>query len=63
MIIDAGQKKFGAQQCKLCGMVYSSSDPGDNKQHNYYHQRFTDALKFPGLSYDKKLTYCLYLAA
>jgi N-acetyltransferase len=36
-IIDAGQKKFGATQCKDCGIVYQIGDPDDEVSHQKYH--------------------------
>jgi len=36
-IIDAGQKKFGATQCKECGIVYQIGDPDDEMSHQKYH--------------------------
>lgn len=48
LIIDAGQKQFGATTCSSCGMVYSADNPEDNFQHTQFHQRFLDAIKFVG---------------
>ncbi|XP_051265728.1 N-acetyltransferase ESCO2 isoform X2 [Dicentrarchus labrax] len=48
LIIDAGQKQFGATTCSSCGMVYSADNPEDNFQHNQFHQRFLDSIKFVG---------------
>ncbi|CAB1430668.1 unnamed protein product [Pleuronectes platessa] len=48
LIIDAGQKQFGAITCSSCGMVYSADNPEDNFQHSQFHQRFIDSLKFVG---------------
>ncbi|TKS76337.1 N-acetyltransferase ESCO2 [Collichthys lucidus] len=45
---DAGQKQFGATTCSSCGMVYSADNPEDNFQHNQFHQRFLDSIKFVG---------------
>lgn len=39
MIIDAGQKQFGADQCKLCGMVYDPSFGPDNVAHQKFHEK------------------------
>nr|XP_002128351.2 N-acetyltransferase ESCO2 [Ciona intestinalis] len=47
LIIDAGQKKFGATQCKVCGMVYAVDHPHDQHQHKLHHQRFNVILRFP----------------
>lgn len=46
MVIDAGQKHFGAIVCKSCGMVYSSASPEDEAHHVQYHQRFLDGIKY-----------------
>lgn len=48
LIIDAGQKNFGATECSLCSMVYSCNDPGDVAEHTLHHKTFMDALRFPG---------------
>uniref|UniRef100_UPI003AABA3F0 N-acetyltransferase ESCO2 n=1 Tax=Centroberyx gerrardi TaxID=166262 RepID=UPI003AABA3F0 len=48
LIIDAGQKQFGATTCSSCGMVYSADNPEDNFQHTQFHQRFLDSIKFVG---------------
>ncbi|MCJ8743902.1 hypothetical protein PDJAM_G00099960 [Pangasius djambal] len=48
LIIDAGQKQFGATMCNSCGMLYSADSPEDNFQHTQFHQRFLDTIKFVG---------------
>uniref|UniRef100_H3DPB3 Establishment of sister chromatid cohesion N-acetyltransferase 2 n=2 Tax=Tetraodon nigroviridis TaxID=99883 RepID=H3DPB3_TETNG len=48
LIIDAGQKQFGATTCGSCGMVYSADNPEDNFQHNQFHQHFLESIKFVG---------------
>ncbi|XP_049613538.1 N-acetyltransferase ESCO2 [Syngnathus scovelli] len=48
LIIDAGQKQFGAAVCGSCGMVYSADNPEDNFQHEQFHQCLLDAIKFVG---------------
>ncbi|XP_048107112.1 N-acetyltransferase ESCO2 isoform X1 [Alosa alosa] len=48
LIIDAGQKQFGATTCGSCGMLYSADSPEDKLQHSQFHQRFLDAIKFVG---------------
>ncbi|XP_007255474.3 N-acetyltransferase ESCO2 [Astyanax mexicanus] len=48
LIIDAGQKQFGATTCEACGMLYSVDSPEDNFQHTQFHQRFLDTIKFVG---------------
>ena len=54
-IIDAGQKKIGASQCNLCGMVYTVNLPHDQEQHASYHKRFLDNLKFNGWKNERVL--------
>ncbi|KAJ8270690.1 hypothetical protein GJAV_G00118090 [Gymnothorax javanicus] len=48
LIIDAGQKQFGATTCASCGMIYSAESPEDHFQHTQFHQRFMDSMKFVG---------------
>ncbi|XP_029965965.1 N-acetyltransferase ESCO2 [Salarias fasciatus] len=48
LIIDAGQKQFGATVCHSCGMVYSADNPEDNFQHTQFHRRFLDSIKYVG---------------
>ncbi|XP_076612555.1 N-acetyltransferase ESCO2 [Chaetodon auriga] len=48
LIIDAGQKQFGATTCSSCGMIYSADNPEDNFQHSQFHQRFLDSIRFVG---------------
>uniref|UniRef100_A0A8C6UKT5 Establishment of sister chromatid cohesion N-acetyltransferase 2 n=1 Tax=Neogobius melanostomus TaxID=47308 RepID=A0A8C6UKT5_9GOBI len=48
LIIDAGQKQFGATSCSSCGMVYSADNPEDNFQHSQFHQRFLESIKYVG---------------
>ncbi|NWU87900.1 ESCO2 acetyltransferase, partial [Onychorhynchus coronatus] len=48
MIIDAGQKHFGAIMCKSCGMIYSAASPEDEAQHIQHHERFLEALRYVG---------------
>lgn len=45
--IDAGQKNFGAQQCKQCGLLYSVHEPEEEKLHQEYHASM-HILKFKG---------------
>ncbi|KAJ8305814.1 hypothetical protein KUTeg_016359, partial [Tegillarca granosa] len=33
MILDAGQKKWGASQCEVCGMVFAHGSPVDHTTH------------------------------
>nr|XP_045613540.1 N-acetyltransferase ESCO2-like isoform X2 [Procambarus clarkii] len=48
MMIDAGQKKFGAEQCSLCGTVYEVGNPVDEASHNLHHDNFVNSVKFSG---------------
>ncbi|NXV23109.1 ESCO2 acetyltransferase, partial [Cepphus grylle] len=48
MIIDAGQKHFGAVFCKSCGMIYTAASPEDEAQHIQHHERFLEALRYVG---------------
>ncbi|XP_058406431.1 N-acetyltransferase ESCO2 isoform X1 [Diceros bicornis minor] len=48
LIIDAGQKHFGATMCKSCGMIYTASNPEDEMQHVQHHHRFLEGIKYAG---------------
>ncbi|NXL01955.1 ESCO2 acetyltransferase, partial [Mesembrinibis cayennensis] len=48
MIIDAGQKHFGAVVCKSCGMIYTAASPEDEAQHIQHHARFLEGLRYVG---------------
>nr|XP_057934056.1 N-acetyltransferase ESCO2 [Doryrhamphus excisus] len=48
LVIDAGQKQFGATTCSSCGMVYSADNPEDHFQHDQFHQCLLDSIKFVG---------------
>ncbi|XP_045842395.1 N-acetyltransferase ESCO2 [Meles meles] len=48
LIIDAGQKHFGATMCKSCGMIYTVSSPEDELQHVQHHYRFLEGIKYTG---------------
>ncbi|XP_057553795.1 N-acetyltransferase ESCO2-like [Hippopotamus amphibius kiboko] len=48
LIIDAGQKHFGATMCKSCGMIYTASTPEDELQHVQHHHRFLEGIKYAG---------------
>ncbi|NXC77274.1 ESCO2 acetyltransferase, partial [Anhinga anhinga] len=48
MIIDAGQKHFGAVVCKSCGMIYTAASPEDEAQHVQHHERFLEGLRYLG---------------
>ncbi|XP_026555106.1 N-acetyltransferase ESCO1 isoform X3 [Pseudonaja textilis] len=46
LIIDAGQKRFGAISCNICGMLYTASNPEDETQHLFFHNQFISAVKY-----------------
>ncbi|KAM6083172.1 N-acetyltransferase ESCO2 isoform 1-T2 [Chlamydotis macqueenii] len=48
MIIDAGQKHFGAVVCKSCGMIYTAASLEDEAQHTQHHERFLEGLRYVG---------------
>ncbi|XP_004682586.1 PREDICTED: N-acetyltransferase ESCO2 [Condylura cristata] len=48
LVIDAGQKYFGATMCKSCGMIYVASSPEDELQHAQHHHRFLEGVKYTG---------------
>ncbi|NXY81026.1 ESCO1 acetyltransferase, partial [Alcedo cyanopectus] len=48
LIIDAGQKRFGAISCNICGMLYTVSNPEDETQHLLFHNQFISAVKYVG---------------
>ncbi|XP_061452661.1 N-acetyltransferase ESCO1 isoform X2 [Rhineura floridana] len=48
LIIDAGQKRFGAISCNICGMLYTASNPEDETQHLLFHSQFISAVKYVG---------------
>uniref|UniRef100_H0UZ80 Establishment of sister chromatid cohesion N-acetyltransferase 1 n=1 Tax=Cavia porcellus TaxID=10141 RepID=H0UZ80_CAVPO len=45
---DAGQKRFGAVSCNVCGMLYTASNPEDETQHLLFHNQFISAVKYVG---------------
>ncbi|KAI8117306.1 N-acetyltransferase eco [Lucilia cuprina] len=45
--IDAGQKSFGAHQCKQCGLVYTVHEPEEEKLHRDFHASL-HILRFKG---------------
>ncbi|XP_050080141.1 N-acetyltransferase eco [Anopheles maculipalpis] len=45
--IDAGQRVYGAIQCKECGLTYSTHEPEEELFHNNFH-RSQAKLTFPG---------------
>ncbi|CAL4180359.1 unnamed protein product, partial [Meganyctiphanes norvegica] len=48
MMIDAGQKKFGATQCTTCGVLYEIGNPADEASHQAYHDGFVSSVRFTG---------------
>lgn len=48
MMIDAGQKEFGAKQCPTCGLVFELGNPSDETSHRDYHDHLLTALKYTG---------------
>ncbi|XP_018496090.1 N-acetyltransferase ESCO2 [Galendromus occidentalis] len=42
--IDAGQKKFGASECKTCGMVFSQGEAEEEREHQKFHKQMVSAL-------------------
>ncbi|XP_060099894.1 N-acetyltransferase ESCO1 [Heteronotia binoei] len=48
LIIDAGQKRFGAISCSICGMLYTASNPEDETHHLLFHNQFISAVKYVG---------------
>ncbi|KFR06407.1 N-acetyltransferase ESCO1, partial [Opisthocomus hoazin] len=48
LIIFAGQKRFGAISCNICGMLYTASNPEDETQHLLFHNQFISAVKYVG---------------
>ena len=49
-VIDAGQKKFGAEYCLLCDFVYTVGDAEEEKLHNEKHNHAIGIIKFTGWS-------------
>nr|XP_020641359.1 N-acetyltransferase ESCO1 isoform X1 [Pogona vitticeps]XP_020641360.1 N-acetyltransferase ESCO1 isoform X1 [Pogona vitticeps]XP_020641361.1 N-acetyltransferase ESCO1 isoform X1 [Pogona vitticeps]XP_020641362.1 N-acetyltransferase ESCO1 isoform X1 [Pogona vitticeps] len=48
LTIDAGQKRFGAISCNVCGMFYTAANPEDETQHLLFHNQFISAVKYVG---------------
>lgn len=46
MMIDAGQKEFGAKQCKVCGVLFEVGNTSDDASHRDYHNHLLTALKY-----------------
>ncbi|XP_037933401.1 N-acetyltransferase eco-like [Teleopsis dalmanni] len=45
--IDAGQKQFGPQQCKQCGLLYNVHEPEEEKLHREFHSSL-NILRYKG---------------
>lgn len=45
MMIDAGQKEFGARHCNVCGLLYEVGNPEDEASHMEYHHHMSAALR------------------
>ncbi|KAF2368961.1 N-acetyltransferase ESCO zinc-finger [Trinorchestia longiramus] len=56
MILDAGQKEFGATQCKECGLVYEHADPDDETLHDSYHNRVISALSYSNWKKERQIS-------
>ncbi|KAG8518888.1 N-acetyltransferase ESCO1, partial [Galemys pyrenaicus] len=54
LIIDAGQKRFGAVSCNVCGMLYTASNPEDETQHLLFHNQFISAVKLLHVTLSRK---------
>ncbi|XP_050735189.1 N-acetyltransferase ESCO2-like isoform X2 [Eriocheir sinensis] len=48
MMIDAGQKEFGARHCPMCGLLYEVGNPEDEASHIEYHHHMSAALRHNG---------------
>ena len=46
-VLDAGQKRFGAEMCEQCNLFYDPADPDDSKLHDQYHHKINSALSYP----------------
>lgn len=55
LIIDAGQKRFGAVTCPDCGMIYSAGDADDEALHRRHHEACCGMVKFPGWKSERKV--------
>ena len=54
MIIDAGQKKIGAQHCTTCDFLYSD-DPSEQRAHEVRHARAMGFIDFKGWKKEMKM--------
>ncbi|XP_065171493.1 N-acetyltransferase ESCO2-like [Atheta coriaria] len=55
LLIDAGQKKFGAIVCHECSFVYESGDASDEMIHRTYHEAI-NTFKFNGWKNERVVT-------
>jgi len=53
-VIDAGQKKIGAEYCLLCDFVYTLGDSEEEKLHMEKHNHATGKIKFSGELYTSR---------
>ena len=47
-VIDAGQKKIGAEYCNLCDFFYTPGDSQEEKLHTEKHNQASGIIKFTG---------------
>jgi hypothetical protein len=47
-VIDAGQKRIGAEYCLLCDFVYTVGDAEEEKLHTEKHNHATGIIKYTG---------------
>lgn len=55
--IDAGQRDFDAQRCKVCNMLYTKGEEQDEYHHQKYHDMFVNSLRFNGWKSQNVVTY------
>lgn len=58
LVIDAGQKNFGACFCKTCGFLYDCGDPEEEESHTKFHDSIPPSLKYP-VRYRKLCQVCV----
>ncbi|NP_001089603.2 establishment of sister chromatid cohesion N-acetyltransferase 2 S homeolog [Xenopus laevis] len=56
LVIDAGQRHFGAVACTTCGMVYAAANMEDEAQHVQYHQRLLEGIRYVGWKKERVIT-------
>jgi len=47
-VIDAGQKRIGAEYCLLCDFIYTVGDADEEKLHMEKHNHATGIIKYTG---------------